>query len=66
VRPKDLVGAITGEAGIRGDQIGGIQIAERFTLVEVAADVTDHVMQALRQGKIKGKKVKVRRDKGRT
>lgn len=66
VRPKDLVGAITGEAGIRGDQIGGIQIAERFTLAEVAADVTDHVMQALRQGKIKGKKVKVRRDKGRT
>lgn len=59
VRPKDLVGAITGEAGIRGNQIGSIQIQERFSVVEVAADVADGVMDALRKGKIKGKKFKV-------
>jgi ATP-dependent RNA helicase DeaD len=64
VRPKDLVGAITGESGIRGSQIGSIQISERFSLVEVSDHVADQVMQALRNGKIKGKKVKVRTDRG--
>ncbi len=65
VRPKDLVGAITGEAGIRGAQIGSIQISERFSLVEVAADVADGVLAALRGGKIKGKRVTVRLDQKR-
>lgn len=65
VRPKDLVGAITGEAGIQSHQIGGIQISERFTLVEVSSDVAGHVMYALRKSKVKGKRVKVRKDKGR-
>src|SRR5690606_9500027 len=41
VRPKDLVGAITGEAGVSGDAIGSIQISDRFSLVEVADDVAD-------------------------
>ena len=63
VRPKDLVGAITGESGIRGSQIGSIQISERFSLVEESDHVADQVMQALRNGKIKGKKVKVRTDR---
>ncbi len=65
VRPKDLVGAITGEAGIRGSQIGSIQIAERFSLVEVSSDVAEQVMRALRASKVKGKKVTVRLDRGR-
>jgi ATP-dependent RNA helicase DeaD len=65
VRPKDLVGAITGEAGIRGQQIGTIQISERFSLVEVANDVANPVMLALSGAKIRGKRVKVRLDSGR-
>ena len=35
VRPGDLVGAITNEAGLRGGDIGAIQIADGFSLVEV-------------------------------
>jgi ATP-dependent RNA helicase DeaD len=65
VRPKDLVGAITGEAGIRGNQIGSIQISKAFSIVEVSEEVSDHVLASLRAGKIKGKKVRVRMDKGR-
>jgi ATP-dependent RNA helicase DeaD len=65
VRPKDLVGAITGEAGVTGRQIGSIHISERFSLVEVADGVAEQVVQALRSGKIKGKKVTVRIDRGR-
>ncbi|MEX2465425.1 MAG: DEAD/DEAH box helicase [Gemmatimonadota bacterium] len=65
IRPKDLVGAITGEAGVSGDEIGSIQIADKFSLVEVADHVADEVLHALRGTKIKGKKVTVRPDKGR-
>jgi ATP-dependent RNA helicase DeaD len=65
LRPKDLVGAITGEAGIDAHQIGSIQITERFSLVEVADPVADQVLQALRAGTIRGKKVTVRLDRGR-
>ncbi len=65
VRPQDLVGAITGEAGVHGRQIGSIQISERFSLVEVQSDIAEHVMQALQAATIKGRKVTVRMDQGR-
>jgi len=65
IRPQDLVGAIAGEAGVSGRQVGAIQISERFSLVEVADDVAQHVVQALRATTIKGKKVTVRLDRGR-
>ena len=64
-RPGDLVGAITGETGIRGGQIGSIQISERFSIVEIADDVFERVLGSLRGAKVKGKKVNVRRDKAR-
>lgn len=64
VRPQDLVGAIAGEAGVRGRQVGAIQIAERFAIVEVADDVAQDVLAALRATKIKGKKVTVKIDGG--
>lgn len=65
VRPKDIVGAITGESGVRGRQIGSIQISEKFSLVEIADDVAERVMHSLRGAKIKGKKVTVKMDQGR-
>ncbi|MFH1765043.1 MAG: DEAD/DEAH box helicase [Gemmatimonadota bacterium] len=65
IRPKDIVGAITGEAGVPNHEIGAIQISERFTLVEVSNDVSDRVLRSLKAGTIRGKKVTVRVDKGR-
>jgi ATP-dependent RNA helicase DeaD len=62
VRPQDLVGAITGEAGVAGREVGAIEIADRFSLVDVADDVAEAVIGALRGAKIKGRKVKVRRE----
>jgi ATP-dependent RNA helicase DeaD len=62
VRPQDLVGAIANEAGIAGGLIGAIQIADRFSLVEVPAEVADQVIKALGKSNIRGKKVQVRRD----
>jgi len=62
VRPQDLVGAIANEARIAGKQIGAIQIADRFSLVDVPASDADRVISALRAGSLKGRKVTVRRD----
>jgi len=60
IRPQDLVGAITGEAGIAGSQIGVITISDRFSLVEVADELVDDVVDALQGCKIKGRKLAVR------
>jgi ATP-dependent RNA helicase DeaD len=63
VRPADLVGAITGEAGISGREIGAIEIGDRFSIVEIAEDTVRGVVDALRGAHIKGRKVTVRRDR---
>ncbi len=63
VRPQDLVGAITGETGLHGREIGAIEIADRFSLVEVPLDRADHVIQGLRRTRFKGRKATVRREK---
>lgn len=63
VRPQDLVGAITGETRVSGRDIGSIEIADRFSLVEVPHDVADEVIAGLRASTIKGRKATVRRDR---
>ncbi|MEU7993725.1 DEAD/DEAH box helicase [Micromonospora sp. NPDC049060] len=63
VRPQDLVGAITGETGVSGRDIGSIEIADRFSLVEVPQSVADEVIAGLRGSTIKGRKATVRRDR---
>ncbi|NIZ92270.1 DEAD/DEAH box helicase [Kineococcus rubinsiae] len=62
VRPGDLVGAITGEAGLNGRDVGGIEISERFSLVEVPETSAADVIAALRQATIKGRRPTVKRD----
>ncbi len=63
VRPGDLVGAIANEVGIDSSAIGAIQIADRFSLVEVPDEIADDIVEALRRTTIKGRQVLVRRDR---
>jgi ATP-dependent RNA helicase DeaD len=63
VRPHDLVGAIAGETRLSGRDIGAIEIADRFSLVEVPESAADDVIRALRASTIKGKKPTVRRER---
>ncbi len=65
VRPQDLVGAIANEAGVSGSLIGAIEITDRFSIVEVPEQVANQVVKALGKTTLRGKKVQVRRDKGR-
>jgi ATP-dependent RNA helicase DeaD len=63
IRPQDVVGAIAGESSLSGREIGAIEIADRFTLVEVPDSAADEVIAALRGSTIKGKKPTVRRER---
>jgi ATP-dependent RNA helicase DeaD len=63
VRPADLVGAITAEAGVPGSVIGAIQIADSFSLVDVADEVVEQVVRALRTATIRGRTFLVRLDR---
>ncbi|HEX6339708.1 DEAD/DEAH box helicase [Umezawaea sp.] len=60
IRPQDLVGAIAGEAKLKGRDIGAIEIADRFSLVEVPESAAQSVIVALRGATVKGRKVSVR------
>jgi ATP-dependent RNA helicase DeaD len=63
VRPADLVGVITGKSYLSGRDIGAIEIADRFSLVEVPESAADDVVAALRQASIKGRRTSVRRER---
>ncbi|OWK43415.1 DEAD-box ATP-dependent RNA helicase CshA [Fimbriiglobus ruber] len=63
VSPRDIVGAIANEAGLGKKDIGSIEITERFTLVEVLDELADDVIEVLQGGRIRGRKIVVRRDR---
>jgi len=63
LRPGDLVGAITNESGLSNDVIGAIEIADRFSLVEVRAEHATAIIKALRGTTLRGRKVVVRRER---
>jgi ATP-dependent RNA helicase DeaD len=63
VRPQDLVGVIARKSNLSGKEIGAIEIADRFSLVEVPETAADDVVAALRQVTIKGRKATVRRER---
>jgi ATP-dependent RNA helicase DeaD len=63
IRPADLVGAIVNEAGVKPKSVGAIEIADAHSLVEVPSADADQVIRALRETKLRGRKVIVRKDR---
>jgi len=61
VRPGDILGALTGEGGIPGKQVGKIDLFDRFAYVAVERPVARQALEVLSQGKIKGRRFKARR-----
>ena len=61
LRPGDILGALTGDAGLAGDQIGKIKILDNSSYVAIARPVLRQAMNYLAQGKIKGRSIRVRR-----
>ena len=60
VRPGDILGALTGEAGgLDATQIGKIEIHDFFSYVAVAKDIAKTALARLQGGRIKGRKFRV-------
>ena len=60
LRPGDLLGALTGEAGVPGDAVGKIDVFATRTYVAVSREWRDKALQRLRIGRIKGRSFRVR------
>ena len=61
MRPGDILGALTNESGITGDQVGKIDIFDRQAYVAVERSIADKALQQLSTGKIKGRYFKARK-----
>ncbi|GAB3383314.1 ATP-dependent RNA helicase DbpA [Lysobacter fragariae] len=62
LRPGDIVGAITGDAGgLPADAIGKIDVFATRSYVAILRNHADKALKRLQEGKIKGRKFRVRR-----
>lgn len=59
VRPGDILGAITGDAGFKGEDVGNITILPTHTYVAIKAEVAHEVFKKLHDVRIKGRKFKI-------
>ena len=60
IRPGDVLGALTGEAGFTREQVGKITVTDLSTYVAVARNIASVAVRKLSADKVKGKTVKVR------
>ena len=60
LRPGDLLGALTGDAGIPAVAVGKIDVFPTRTYVAIAREWHDQALRRLRSGKIKGRTFRVR------
>ncbi len=59
LRAGDILGALTGDVGLSGSQIGKIDIYEHQSYVAIESHMIEKVHQKLQNGKIKGRKFSV-------
>jgi ATP-independent RNA helicase DbpA len=60
IRPGDILGALTGENGIEGKQVGKIHIFDNWAYVAVEKDAVRSALKKLAVGKLKGRTFRAR------
>ncbi|MBA1273588.1 ATP-dependent RNA helicase DbpA [Stutzerimonas azotifigens] len=60
LRPGDILGALTGDAGIASTQVGKIALFDYQAFVAVERSVARQALKRLNEGKIKGRSLRVR------
>ena len=60
MRPGDILGALTGDAGLDGKDIGKIDVYTTRAYVAIRRDLANKALERLRAGKIKGRNFRVR------
>jgi len=62
MRPGDILGALTGEAGgLRAADVGRIEIHDRLSFVAVARSASRNAVKSLNAGRIKGRRFRADR-----
>ena len=61
LRPGDILGALTGDAGLAGSQIGKIDIFVMSSYVAIERDALRQAMNYLANGKVKGRNIRARK-----
>ena len=61
VRAGDILGALTAKTDLPGKQIGKIDLFDTFSYVAVERPIAKQALKILNEGKIKGRKFKVRK-----
>ncbi len=61
VRPGDILGALTGDAGIPGKHVGKIDIYDFQAYVAIERSAANQALKQLQSGKIKGRQFRVRK-----
>lgn len=56
-RERDIKGAIAGESGMPGQQIGSIDMFDKYTFVDIPQSYASAVLRGMRSTTIKGKKI---------
>jgi len=63
IRPGDILGALTKDAGLTGDRIGKIDITPLYSYVAVHRNQAEKALNYLKNGKLKGRKVTAKKIK---
>ena len=61
MRPGDILGALTGDAGLAADDVGKIDVFATRAYVAIRRNRADKAVERLRAGTIKGRRYRVRR-----
>ena len=64
VTPQGIVGAITGEGGLRGAEIGKIDIFPSFSIVEIPLGLDSDAERRIGAAKIAGRQLRITADSG--
>jgi ATP-independent RNA helicase DbpA len=59
IRPGDILGALTGSAGIEGKYVGKIDITDNHSYVAIERDLANQAVRQLAEGTIKGRKLRI-------
>ncbi len=65
IKVPDIVKSIASEANIPYSKIGNIDVLEKFTFVEVPAELADRVIRSVDDMIMKGKRIKIQQAKAR-
>ena len=61
VRAGDLVGAITATTGLPGSVLGGIEIKERISFIEVKKDAEGEILNRMGRSEVRGHTVEIKK-----